>query len=54
MINVLLTVISVFTTALKRLKANFAHYLVYPERSVAHPGCRKMRQWLLDQAAVQP
>jgi LysR family glycine cleavage system transcriptional activator len=38
----------------KRLKANFAHYLVYPERSVAHPGCQKMRQWLLDQAAAQP
>ncbi len=37
----------------KRLKAGFAHYLVYPQRSSQHPGFQTMRSWLLEQAGVQ-
>jgi LysR family transcriptional regulator, glycine cleavage system transcriptional activator len=33
------------------LKAEFAHYLVYPERSLKHAGFRAFRDWLLDEAA---
>ena len=36
----------------KRLKADFAHYLVYPERSRQHPGFQTLRSWLLEQAGV--
>jgi LysR family transcriptional regulator, glycine cleavage system transcriptional activator len=36
----------------KRLKAEFAHYLVYPQRSLLLPGFQTMRGWLLQQAAV--
>jgi LysR family transcriptional regulator, glycine cleavage system transcriptional activator len=34
----------------KRLKAGFAHYLVYPERSLDHNGFQQVRRWLLEQA----
>lgn len=37
----------------KRLKADFAHYLVYPERSRQHPGFQTLRGWLLEQAGVK-
>ena len=37
----------------KRLKADFAHYLVYPERSRQHPGFQTLRSWLLEQAGVK-
>ena len=37
----------------KRLKAEFAHYLVYPERSRQHPGFQTLRGWLLEQAGVK-
>ena len=40
------------TLTKKRLQADFAHYLVYPERSLGHPGFRKVRAWLLEQAGV--
>lgn len=36
----------------KRLKAEFAHYLVYPERSLQLAGFQAMRTWLLGQAAA--
>lgn len=37
----------------KRLKAEFAHYLVYPERSRQHPGFQTLRGWLLEQAGIK-
>ncbi len=37
----------------KRLKAEFAHYLVYPPRSLQHAGFQTLRGWLLEQAAVK-
>ncbi|UNK58782.1 LysR substrate-binding domain-containing protein [Pseudoxanthomonas daejeonensis] len=37
--------------AREHLPAGFGHYLVYPERSVSHPGFAIMREWLLEQAA---
>ena len=37
----------------KRLKAEFAHYLVYPERSLQHPGFQTLRGWLLEQAGIK-
>lgn len=37
----------------KRLKAEFAHYLVYPQRSAEHPGFQALRSWLLEQAGVK-
>ena len=37
----------------KRLKAEFAHYLVYPQRSLPHPGFQALRGWLLEQAGVK-
>jgi LysR family glycine cleavage system transcriptional activator len=40
------------TLTKKRLQADFAHYLVYPERSLAHTGFRKVRSWLLEQAGI--
>jgi LysR family transcriptional regulator, glycine cleavage system transcriptional activator len=36
----------------ERMKARYAHYLVYPPRSRAHPGFRDFRAWLLDEAAA--
>lgn len=36
----------------ERLKPDFAHYLVYPQRSLEHAGFVAMRAWLLDQAAL--
>ena len=33
----------------ERLKAEFAHYLVYPERSCEHAGLAKFRDWLLQE-----
>ena len=35
----------------QRLKAEFAHYLVYPPRSAAHAGLLAFRDWLLREAA---
>ncbi len=34
----------------KLLRADFAHYLVYPPRSEKHPALLKFRAWLLEQA----
>ncbi|WP_159016933.1 LysR substrate-binding domain-containing protein [Cognatiluteimonas profundi] len=36
----------------QRLKAEFAHYLVYPARSATHAGLLALREWLLAEAAV--
>jgi LysR family glycine cleavage system transcriptional activator len=36
----------------QRLKAEFAHYLVYPARSATHAGLVALRDWLLAEAAV--
>lgn len=36
----------------KRLQAGFAHYLVYPERSLDHPDFETVRSWILKQARV--
>lgn len=42
----------------EQMKADRAHYLVYPERSRRHAGFSAFREWLLDEAArfaaVQP
>lgn len=35
-----------------RMEAGFGHYLVYPERSLAHPAFATVRAWLLEQAAA--
>ena len=35
----------------QRLKSDYAHYLVYPERSARHAGLAAFREWLLDEAA---
>ena len=37
----------------KRLKAEFAHYLVYPQRSLSLPGFQTLRRWLLEQAGAR-
>ncbi|HSR64901.1 MAG TPA: LysR substrate-binding domain-containing protein [Xanthomonadaceae bacterium] len=34
----------------ERLKAEFAHYLVYPPRSEGHAGLAALRAWLLEEA----
>lgn len=34
----------------ERMKAPYAHYLVYPKRSLNHRGFRAFRAWLLDEA----
>ena len=34
----------------ERLKAEFAHYLVYPPRSEQHAGLQALRDWLLQEA----
>lgn len=38
----------------KRLQADFAHYLVYPERSQSLPDFATVRAWVLQQAGVAP
>ena len=35
----------------QRLKSDYAHYLVYPERSAGHEGLLAFREWLLAEAA---
>jgi len=35
-----------------RMRARYAHYLVYPQRSREHVGFQAFREWLLDEAAV--
>ena len=37
----------------QRLKAEFAHYLVYPPRSASHAGLQAFRTWLLGEAAAE-
>jgi LysR family glycine cleavage system transcriptional activator len=34
----------------ERLKAEFAHHLVFPERSERHRGLHAFRDWLLEEA----
>ncbi len=34
-----------------RLKSDFGHYFVYPERSARHPGMQAFRTWLLAEAS---
>ncbi|RDI96922.1 LysR family transcriptional regulator [Dyella solisilvae] len=34
----------------RRLRADYAHYLVYPPRSAQHPALRAFREWLLEEA----
>lgn len=36
----------------ERLKSEFAHYLVFPERSERHRGLQAFREWLLQEAQV--
>lgn len=36
----------------ERLRARFAHYLVYPQRAREHAAFRVFREWLLDEAAT--
>jgi LysR family glycine cleavage system transcriptional activator len=36
----------------ERMKARYAHWLVYPERARAHAGFSAFRDWLLAEAAV--
>ena len=36
----------------ERLQAQYAHYLVYPERSQAHAGLALFRDWLLAEAQI--
>ena len=36
----------------ERMKARYAHYLVYPDRSRAHAGFQAFRAWLLGEAAA--
>jgi len=36
----------------RRMPAGFSHYLVYPERSLAHPAFAAVRAWVLEQAAA--
>ena len=38
----------------QRLKAEFAHWLVYPARSASHAGLLAFRDWLLAEAASDP
>jgi len=35
-----------------RMRARYAHYFVYPQRSREHAGFRAFREWLLDEAAT--
>jgi len=36
----------------ERMRARYAHYLVYPQRSREHAGFQAFREWLLDEAAT--
>lgn len=36
----------------ERMKARYAHYLVYPNRSLEHPGFTAFRDWILAEAAA--
>src|SRR5262249_19846843 len=36
----------------ERLRARYAHYLVYPQRSRAHAAFHFFREWLLDEAST--
>jgi LysR family transcriptional regulator, glycine cleavage system transcriptional activator len=36
----------------ERMKARYAHYLVYPERSRTHAGFQAFREWLHAEAAA--
>jgi LysR family glycine cleavage system transcriptional activator len=36
----------------QRMRARYAHYLVYPQRSREHAGFQAFREWLLDEAAT--
>jgi len=36
----------------ERMRARYAHYLVYPQRSREHASFRTFREWLLDEAAT--
>ncbi|MEO6690506.1 MAG: LysR substrate-binding domain-containing protein, partial [Dokdonella sp.] len=36
----------------ERMKARYAHYLVYPDRSREHSGFMAFKHWLIDEAAV--
>jgi LysR family glycine cleavage system transcriptional activator len=36
----------------ERMKARYAHWLVYPERARAHAGFAAFRDWLLAEAAA--
>ena len=36
----------------ERMKARYAHYLVYPNRSLDHPGFNAFRTWILAEAAA--
>lgn len=36
----------------ERMRARYAHYLVYPQRSREHASFRMFREWLMDEAAV--
>ncbi|MFI4970727.1 MAG: LysR substrate-binding domain-containing protein [Lysobacterales bacterium] len=36
----------------ERMKARYAHYLVYPDRSREHAGFKAFREWLLGEAAT--
>ena len=36
----------------ERMRARYAHYLVYPQRSRAHAAFGAFREWVLEEAAV--
>ena len=36
----------------ERLRARYAHYLVYPQRAREHASFRAFREWLLEEAAT--
>jgi LysR family glycine cleavage system transcriptional activator len=36
----------------ERLRARYAHYLVYPQRAREHAAFRTFREWLLEEAAM--
>jgi LysR family glycine cleavage system transcriptional activator len=38
----------------QRLKAGYAHYLVYPPRSASHAGLLALRNWLEEEARADP
>jgi LysR family transcriptional regulator, glycine cleavage system transcriptional activator len=36
----------------ERMRARYAHYLVYPQRSRAHAAFSAFREWVLEEAAL--